>query len=500
MKREKVIWWLECFLISAVILSIFATRTSPLYSILKGDFAKNTAADAMLTAKYWLQGMIPYRDLFVVENPFYLLIQLLGWVLGGRIGIFLLEICNLTIFLIWLEKIFALFASGNQAKVFSLLSLIPYIAFCAGGDSDVEWCLGLLGVGLYLLLDAIVHNTFSPKKWFVLGCISAAIGLIQPLSGAMLYGGILVQPFAASKTDERKKHWKSVVCFLIGLAIPLVLVVCYFRAMGAGYDLWIAVVFQPFIEKYFDFDNELLIFHRKIKCCISLPLFLLGLHKMFRAFRNKDEHEMQIGKSFTGMAVVAWLLQMLNDSSWCNFLAVIPAMLLALLVWFNGWKEKKKVKWLGIVLEAVFFLVFCSASFRDYVYYLCDDTEEAMYEFCEDLKDYRAQFDACRMLVINTDSSLLLYLDEPPAVKYFTKQTEIVKYNPYAREEILSYTQNVDQFDMMLNTEYRYVGQYFQYFYLVKVYEMPRYDIGIYMPYDEEDNGCATVSTWVRNS
>lgn len=73
-----------------------------------GDYAKNEVSHAMLVGKYWFQGNIPYRDLFVSAYPMYLLIQAVGWLIGGRDGIFFLEIISLSVLLLYSSRLLEL--------------------------------------------------------------------------------------------------------------------------------------------------------------------------------------------------------------------------------------------------------------------------------------------------------------------------------------------------------------------------------------------------------
>ncbi|MGN0298887.1 MAG: hypothetical protein ACI4C1_06895, partial [Lachnospiraceae bacterium] len=123
---------------------------------------------------------------------------------------------------------------------------------------------------------------------------------------------------------------------------------------------------------------------------------------------------------------------------------------------------------------------------KNYLYYLHDGVKEVLYEFCEDMNSYRVQFEDCQVLAIDTDSSLFLYLDEPPVVKYFTRQSELSEYDSHVAEEVSSYQNSVGRFDVMLTTERGWVGQYFEHFYLVQVYCKTGGNICVYMPYDEE--------------
>lgn len=518
MNRKKIGWCFVYLIVSTVVLGVFAYRTSPIYSLLMGDYTGNAVATAMLTAKYWLQGMIPYRDLFVMENPLYLFIQLMGWFIAERTGIFLLEVLNFTIFLIFLEKMLTLFVTEKKARILSLLSLIPYIAFCSGGDSKAEWCLSLLTIGLYLLLQAVQNNIYidaskgesvlqtypsgqgkeTVLNFWILGLLSGIILMIHPISGSLLYGGVLVLLVVSAIQKGKRTLLKNIVFGGIGLAIPILIIVIYFWTVEGLSDWYHAVIVYPIKAMCSDLLNLRVLLHKAVKCCLLLPLFFVGVYLMVSihtslgtsVILSEEEVSLQIqerrgkvlGIYLIGMSVLAAVLQMLNNNSWYCFVAMIPAIMLAIAVSLTVLEEKKIMQVILIGVEGVLVFAICAIPIKNYLYYLKDGVQEVLYEFCEDVNEYRSQFDDCKILAIDTDCSFFLYLNQNPMVKYFTAQTELSEYDSDIEAEIDSY-KNAFDIDLLLTTERGWVGQDFDNFYLVQVYCKKGGNICVYMPY-----------------
>lgn len=91
MKKNLMIRWGSAFLVSIVELLIAASRTSPVYDLLLGDYGNNTASAAMVIGKCWI-------------------------VLG------------------------------------LVSSVIAYVALCAAGNSAFEWCLPFIAGGYWIAL------------------------------------------------------------------------------------------------------------------------------------------------------------------------------------------------------------------------------------------------------------------------------------------------------------------------------------------------------------
>lgn len=80
--------------ISFCFLLLFSYSTSPVYSISWG----HDSAVFQIIGKGWLDGYIPYRDLFDHKGPLLFLINAVGYMVGGKNGLFVLQCCFMTAF------------------------------------------------------------------------------------------------------------------------------------------------------------------------------------------------------------------------------------------------------------------------------------------------------------------------------------------------------------------------------------------------------------------
>ncbi|MGN0332764.1 MAG: hypothetical protein ACI4D9_07055, partial [Lachnospiraceae bacterium] len=161
MKKNNCIRWGGLFLLLVAVILIFASHTSPIYSLLLGDYGNNTASAAMLIGKGWAEGnALPYKDLFAMGGPLYFLIQTIGWLIAGRMGIFILEVISFAVFSCLMAQTIRRFASEKTVAVCLGLGTIVYAALCAAGNSTFEWCLPFIagGYAVFFRPGKICHN------------------------------------------------------------------------------------------------------------------------------------------------------------------------------------------------------------------------------------------------------------------------------------------------------------------------------------------------------
>lgn len=148
-------------LLSTSLLLSFAVSTSP---ICVEPFVSDSGI-FQLVGKGWTEGLLPYAGLWDNKGPLLYLINALGFLLtGNRMGVFFLQIINLSCALWIIYRTFCLRVSSRAAWFFIMLALLWLPNTMLNNDPG-EWLLVPLSLSFYLLirwLDAFEQREARP--------------------------------------------------------------------------------------------------------------------------------------------------------------------------------------------------------------------------------------------------------------------------------------------------------------------------------------------------
>lgn len=222
--------WLLCLFISSILLMI-CSKSSPLY-----PFNDWVDANAFFTmGKGMINGKIPYRDLFEQKGPLLYLIHGFSYIISPKTfhGVFIFEVWSFSWFLFFCHKIIALFA----AEKYSLISL-PIMATLilnsksfAHGDSAEEFCLPLLTISLYYIIQYFLRGfqVTNNINWiFINGIIAGCVFWIKFTLTGFWIGWFISLLFSIVIKGEPKHAIKSAGYFLAGFVISTIPWLIYF--------------------------------------------------------------------------------------------------------------------------------------------------------------------------------------------------------------------------------------------------------------------------------
>ena len=127
----------------------------------------------------WLEGLIPYKDLFDQKGPFVYIIYMIAALINNKtlIGVFILEIISMTTFLFYTHKIISIL-SNKKYSLFILPTLAVLIctsfAFTSGGTAE-EFTLPFFMISIYYLIRYFKKEDLSYKHFFLNGLIAGLI-------------------------------------------------------------------------------------------------------------------------------------------------------------------------------------------------------------------------------------------------------------------------------------------------------------------------------------
>lgn len=241
-KRFNLIF---CILFSIIIITI-CSKNSPLYCF--NDWVDANAFFTM--GKGWINGLIPYRDLFEQKGPILYLIYGIGSLISDSsfLGIYIIEIISLTFFNYYILKILNLFIDKKMSYLINILftTIIISSSFFVQGGSAEEFCLPFMAYSFYSLLNHFINNNkITDKNLLINGLIAGIISLIKFNILGFWFIWMAIVFFERIINKEYKKSFYSCLVFLIGMTLPILIFIIYFYFNNALDD---------FIESYITFN------------------------------------------------------------------------------------------------------------------------------------------------------------------------------------------------------------------------------------------------------
>ena len=230
-KRDIIFWEI----IAVLFVLIFSFSTSPLYP----NYWGSDSAQFQTIGMTWASGKIPYRDIFDHKGPFIFWVNMLGYKIGGRTGVFILQIFFLSFTFLGIYKIMTTIswktyfkqAGGMLVSIFSLANMY------SGGNMCEEYCLP------FLMFSAFGQLTFLSKPdkrlghniwWgFFYGATVSICVLTRATNAIAVVCGIIVIVVAVL----REKNYKNLLCnilfFILGFMLMFSPFGIYFGIKGA---------------------------------------------------------------------------------------------------------------------------------------------------------------------------------------------------------------------------------------------------------------------------
>ncbi|MDR1847262.1 MAG: hypothetical protein LBR17_04000 [Bacteroidales bacterium] len=228
---SKLKYYSLIVLISFIFLLLFSTATSPLY---KNYWLFGDGGIFMLVGKSFLNGKMLYSGIFETKGPVLFFIQVVGQlIMKGKYGIFIIQILNMSIVLLFLRKIALLFCSPKQTWGVIMLSLMFLGSVLDEGNRNEEFSLVFLVIPLYLVLQDFMVKRFILKHTFIYGICFALVSFIK-LSNAAMLGALVFTIGTFLIIDGKwKLLFKHIGLFLLGILIVSGIISTYFLANNA---------------------------------------------------------------------------------------------------------------------------------------------------------------------------------------------------------------------------------------------------------------------------
>lgn len=391
MKKEKIVKLFFIF-ITAVLVITLASKNSPLYCF--NDWWDANAF--MSVGKSWLEGIIPYRDLFEQKGPILYLIYLLASLVSKTsfIGVYILEIISLIITLIFVSKIINLFVKNINYNYLGIIifafSSVLLKTFGHGGSAE-EFTIPLFMISLYYFIRYMKFNYEINNKTILLNGIIAGIVLWikYSLLGFWFFFAASIFIIYVLKKEYLKAFYSSLL-YLLGMFIVIIPILIYFYLNHAINDL-VNVYFLVNINSYSSnnsiFGKILNAITLSLYNLISNPIYLLliviPLIVLFFT-RKKLFNKLSVGILFIAIMLTS-MGTYIGGSAYFYYGYIITAFnIIGILFIINYLKTKNiKLPRKYVYLSMLIFALILTLLNDNTKYMFWQESDYAQYEFKE---------------------------------------------------------------------------------------------------------------------
>ena len=241
--RGAIIKFLLWSVLSFLFLFLFSYSTSPFYSISWG----HDSAVFQIIGKGWIEGLIPYRDSFDHKGPLLFAFNAIGYLIGGKTGLFFLQGVFMLAFLEVSYRIFRLFLKELLAIILPVVMQIILCRTFDEGNMTEEWSLLFLAVSFYYLIKWLKtyqdgKKTHPPFYAFIYGICFACILFLRVTNAIGICCCVLIIALFLVINGCWKNLLQNIVSILCGVLLVIVPFCIYFYAKGCLYDMWYATI------------------------------------------------------------------------------------------------------------------------------------------------------------------------------------------------------------------------------------------------------------------
>ena len=238
-RKQKLFIYLAVMLL----MLICSGFTSPLYP----HYTGLDSAMFQIFAKGILAGKVPYRDLFDHKGPIFFWLETLGYLFGGRTGVFLFQCLLMGLDLALIDRICTLFEADYPAVVLSFISV--FFTLFQHGNLTEEFSTPFILCAVYFELRFLKskEERHPLPIGYLYGLILGLLAFIR-LNNAVVVCALLLCIVIALVLG---KQWGNLLANigmgLLGLVTVTVPVCFYYYRQGALYDMIYGTFLRNFL-------------------------------------------------------------------------------------------------------------------------------------------------------------------------------------------------------------------------------------------------------------
>ncbi len=227
-------------LMAVIFVLLFSYSTSPLYRM----YANSDSAIFQTIGAFWAKGRLPYVELWDHKGPLIFAIDAIGYRIGERHGILIIQIISMSITNIFLFKLAKIKFSTPKAMLVVLLFLVKLILNYEEGNYTEEYMLPFIAASIYgmYMWGSGTERSHSARWAFVYGAGVGACLLTRITNAVPILGGTCFILYELVKYRKLRNIVRNAIFFALGLMIMVMPFVVYFWIQGALSEMWYGMI------------------------------------------------------------------------------------------------------------------------------------------------------------------------------------------------------------------------------------------------------------------
>lgn len=213
--------------------------TSPLHPLSK-LYSTSDSAFFVYFGQNMSRGLLPYRDIFDHKGPLLFLIEWLGYMMGGKAGIWLIGLSALFLSALFMYKMLLQFYNTPISLIATIFVFIALAEYFQKGNLTEHYSLPFLCAALYIFSQYYKGNQYKIPSWmmFVSGICFGCVAMIRVNMVILWIGYFFCIAVHMLLRKQIIPLIKMLVWFVSGIAISILPIIAYLFYNNIAKDCW----------------------------------------------------------------------------------------------------------------------------------------------------------------------------------------------------------------------------------------------------------------------
>lgn len=441
-KKNERIFLFAAYAVFILGMFVAARYTSPLYfNNYGGD-----SAIFMMMGKSMTAGKVLYVDIFDHKGPVLFFIEALGYLLGGKIAIFIIE-CILGI--VTITSLYytckLIYSKKNSFNLFSVSAVLlsgfaVFFYTFTGGNLSEEYSLPFITVSLYFMTKYALNteNSSEHPVWyaFLYGIAIAAVFFIRLNNAVTICAGVLVIFLYLLYKKQFKNLLLNLLFGFLGVAVVTLPIVIYFAYKGALYDMIYATFLYNF--KYTNASGSVSIFDRLPEYAVLyLPMIISFVLFLCNFIKNK--FRLQLIDWIVAVSLLVNTASLILANQYAHYFTVFVPLYIFVICLYWDFSLKNVKTYLIAVCLAIYIFKVLQFSYANINGYYINKTSIEEYNTISNSLSIIPEKEKDSFIGYNLNAGYYLYGDLLPCHKYYIQHDWWSKADPSINTEFLNW-------------------------------------------------------------